>query len=104
MLRCQAAPGGRDIAMRDKGRVQNVNARLYDPGLRSKIGAGGQVADQAELGEQPRLRTLCTNEMAREIEGHTGTQGAIGGDIPWFASAAVQHGLSVQVNIKRVLA
>src|SRR3546814_12526957 len=77
--------------MRDKGRVQNVNARLYDPGFRRQIGAGGQVADQAELGEQQRSRTLRANELARGIEGDTCQQVAIGGDLARLDAAADQH-------------
>src|SRR3546814_1125777 len=87
--------------MRDKGRVQNVNARLYDPGFRRQIGAGGQVADQAELGEQQRSRTLRANELARGIEGDTCQQVAIGGDLARLDAAADQHGVGFRGELKR---
>ena len=50
----QAAARRRDIAMGDEGRIDHPHPRLHHPGLGGQVGAGRQIADQAQLRQQQR--------------------------------------------------
>src|SRR3546814_8402438 len=50
------------------------DARLDHPRLGREVGAGGEIADQPEPGEQQRSRTLRANELARSEERRVGKE------------------------------
>ncbi|MNT12150.1 hypothetical protein D3C72_1470670 [compost metagenome] len=54
--------------MGDEGGVHDIDAGLDDPGLGGQVGAGGQVADQAQLGQQQGSRALGADQLARRVQ------------------------------------
>jgi hypothetical protein len=98
ILRGQAAAGRGDIAVRDEGRVQHLDAGLDDPGLGGQVGAGRQRADQAQLGQDQRPRALGADQLAARIELEAREHFGIGGDLARLDPAADQHGVGWAAN------
>ena len=102
--RRQTTARRRDIAMRGERCVDDGDTGLHHPWLCGEVGARGQVADQAEPGQQQRPRTLCRDQLPRRIETKPGQHRRIGGDLARAGTAADQHRIRLLYEFQRPLA
>jgi len=59
VLRSQAAASRGDIAVRNNGCINHIDARFDNPRLSSQVGAGRKVADQTELRQDEGSGRYC---------------------------------------------
>src|SRR3546814_2463956 len=79
------------------------DARLDHPRLGREVGAGGEIADQPEPGEQQRSRTLRANELARLVGPDAAEHQRIGGDLARLDAAADDHRIGLCREVERLL-
>src|SRR3546814_20846564 len=82
----------------------NVDARLHDTRLRRQVGAGRQVADQTEPGQQQRAGTLRGDQVTGGIELQASQQGGVLGNLARPNTASVQHYIRLNGKFMRAMA